>query len=82
MILEFLPHRACDSILPTLMSVSFSAAAPATVKPSALLYRVQRQNCSWSHGLMYWATVLAGSGKCQGESEDVKAQSVHQRVLC
>lgn len=22
MILEFLPHRACDSILPTLMSVS------------------------------------------------------------
>ena len=25
MILEFLPHRACDSILPTLMSVSLQA---------------------------------------------------------
>ena len=25
MILEFLPHRACDSILPTLMSVSLQS---------------------------------------------------------
>ncbi len=42
MILEFLPHRACDSILPTLMSVSLPgySACYAPSLPCAMWIRL------------------------------------------
>ena len=96
MILEFLPHRACDSILPTLISVSFlilhpaclhalstgtHSSVPACIGTDPFIYRYS----SWRQvgqtlGRMISDAMDVPAGGCQrqGESEDVKAQSVHQ----
>ena len=96
MILEFLPHRACDSILPTLISVSalichsacfhaFSTATHSSVPacigtdPFTCRYSSWNQAGQTSGRMISDAMDMpAGGCQCQGESEDVKAQSVHQ----
>jgi hypothetical protein len=70
MILEYLPYRAVEHILPTLLSVSRMLLSHPTTLQHAQ-----------PHVMTHLLSAPAGGGKRKGEPEDVQAQPVHQRVL-
>lgn len=75
MILEFLPYRACEDILPTLISVRgpyMPSRKGSDVWSKGFTYTIPHGQVAEVRALKLM-DFCAGSGKCQGKPEDVKA---------